>query len=46
MDQYLVNDDLEEDRRDQRKDLRKERGEQHLRQETAVFPDGTQEPRG
>ena len=44
MHEHLVDDDLEEQRRDQRKQLKEERGDQHLAQQTAVFVHGAQEP--
>src|SRR5207245_799573 len=34
----------EEERRDQRKDLQGERGDQHLAQDAAIFADGAEEP--
>ena len=45
MHEHLVDHDLKEQRRHQRKQLKKERGDQHLAQETAVFVDCAQEPR-
>jgi hypothetical protein len=44
MHQHLVDDDLEEHRRDQRKELEKERGDQHLAEQSAIFLDRAQEP--
>jgi hypothetical protein len=40
----LVDDDLEEQRRDQREDLQEERGNQHLAEQASVFVNGTEEP--
>ena len=44
MHQHLVDDHLEEQRRDQAEQLQEERGEQHLAQEMAIFVDRPQEP--
>ena len=44
MDQHLVDHDLEEQRRDQRKKLQEERGDQNLAEEAAIFVDGAEEP--
>ena len=44
MHQHLVDDDLEEQRRDQGEQLQEERGDQHLAQQAAVFVDRAQEP--
>src|SRR5438270_4233166 len=44
MREYLVDDDLEEDRRDKREYLHEERGEQHMRERLAVAPDRGQKP--
>jgi len=43
-DQHLVDDDLEEQRRDEGEQLQEERGDQHLGQMPAVFVNGAQEP--
>jgi hypothetical protein len=42
--QHLVDDDLEEQRRDQAEQLQEERAEQHLAQEVAIFVDRPQKP--
>ena len=44
MHQHLVDDHLEEQRRDQREELQEERRDQHLAQETPIFVDRAQEP--
>ena len=44
MDQNLVDDHLEEQRRDQAKQLQKERCDQHLAQQMPVFANGPHEP--
>ena len=44
MDQHLVDDDLEEQRRDEREELQEERGDQHLAELLAVFVDRAQKP--
>ncbi len=44
MHQHLVDDDLEEQRRDERKELKEERGDQYLAKQTAIFVDRAQEP--
>src|ERR1019366_1562413 len=44
MDQYLVNDDLEEQRGDQPEQLQHEGGDEHLDEETPVFVQGSHEP--
>ena len=44
MHEHLVDDDLEEQRRDQRKELEEERRDQHFTQKTAIFVDRAQEP--
>ena len=43
-DQHLVDDDLEEQRRDQREKLEEERGDEDLAEQMAVFVDGAEEP--
>ena len=45
MHEHLVDDDLEEQRRDERKELKEERGDQHLAEQMAVLVDRPQEPR-
>ena len=45
MHQHLVDDDLEEQRRDQREELQEERGDQHLGEQAAVFVDRAEETR-
>ena len=45
MHEHLVDDDLEEQRRDEGKELKEERDDQHLAEEMAVLVDGPQEPR-
>ena len=42
--QHLVDHDLEEQRRDQRQDLEKQRGDQHLAEQAAVLDRGLDEP--
>jgi hypothetical protein len=42
--QHLIDDHLEEQRRDQTEQLQKERREQHLAQEMSIFVDGSQKP--
>ena len=42
--QHLVDDDLKEQRRDQREQLEKERSDEDLTQQIAVFVDGLDEP--
>src|SRR5215475_6874303 len=42
--QHLVDDHLEEQRRDQCEQLQEERGEQHLAQETSIFVDRSKKP--
>ena len=44
MHEHLVDHDLEEQRRHQRKELEKERGDQHFAQQAAVLMDRAQEP--
>ena len=44
MHQHLVDDDLEEQRRDEREELQEERGDQHLAEQAAVFVDRAEEP--
>ena len=44
MHQHLVDDHLEEQRRDQCEQLQKEGGDQHLAQEMAIFVDRSQKP--
>src|SRR6266853_6729926 len=44
MHQHLVDDDLEEQRRDQRKQLQEERRQQHLAEQMPVFVDRAEEP--
>ena len=44
MHENLVDDDLEEQRADEREDLQEERSDQHLAQQAAIFMYGTQEP--
>ena len=44
MDQHLVDDDLEEKRRQQREDLDEERGQQDLAERPAIAPDRREEP--
>ena len=44
VDQHLVDDDLEEQRRDERKQLEEERGGEDLAEQIAVFVDGAEEP--
>ena len=44
MHEHLVDDDLEEQRRDQGKELQEERGDQHLAEQAAILVDGAQEP--
>ena len=44
MHQHLVDDDLEEQRRDQREQLQEERGDQHLAEQMAIFVDRAEEP--
>ena len=44
MHQHLVDHHLEEQRRDQRKQLQEERSEQHLAQETAIFVNRAEKP--
>ena len=44
MHEHLVDDDLEEQRRDERKELQEERGDQHFAEQMAVFVDRAQEP--
>ena len=45
VDQHLVDHDLEKERRHQRKELNKERGDQYLAQQLAVLDDSGNEPR-
>src|SRR5262245_48424157 len=42
--EHLVDDDLEEHRRDQREHLQEERGDEYLAEEVAVFVNGTEKP--
>ena len=42
--QHLVDDHLEEQRRDQGEQLQEERGDQHLAQKMAIFVDRSQKP--
>ena len=42
--QHLIDDHLEEQRRDERKQLQEERGDQHLAQEMPIFVDRPQKP--
>src|SRR5262249_61580290 len=42
--QHLVDHDLEEQRADQREDLKKQRGYQDFGEQTAILVDGAQEP--
>ncbi len=44
VDQHLVDDDLEEKRRDERQDLDEERGDQHVAQQVAIFDQRWDEP--
>ena len=44
IDQNLVDDDLEEQRRNQRKELEEERGDENLAEQIAVLVDGAEEP--
>ena len=44
MHQHLVDDDLEEQRRNQREQLQKERRDQHLADDMAIFVDGAEKP--
>ena len=44
MGQHLVDDDLEEQRRDEREELHEQRGEQHMAERPPVAPDRGQEP--
>ena len=44
MDQDLVDDDLEEQRGDQGKQLQEERGDQDFAEQLAVLDDGRDEP--
>jgi hypothetical protein len=44
MHQHLVDDHLEEERRDQREELQHEGGDQHLHQDALVFENGRDEP--
>ena len=44
MHEHLVDHDLEEQRRDQRKELEEERGDQHFAQQAAVLMDRAQKP--
>src|SRR5260370_20852640 len=42
--EHLVDDDLEEQRRDKREDLQEERGRQDLPEQVTVFVNGTEKP--
>ena len=44
IDQHLVDDDLEEQRRNQREELEEERGNENLAEQIAVLVDGAEEP--
>src|SRR5262249_10310074 len=44
MHEHLVDDDLKEERRDEREDLKEERSDQHLAEQVAILVNGPQEP--
>ena len=44
MNEHLVDDDLEEERADEREELQEERGDEHFAQEAAIFLDRAEEP--